>query len=208
MDIAALARMIRDVPLAGTRRLVALAGPPASGKSTLAHDLAGQDSGFRVVPMDGFHLDNAVLRERGLLHRKGAPETFDVQGFVHLVRRLTTEDEIIFPSFDRASDRAIAGTGVIGPDADTVIVEGNYLLLDRPAWRDLAPLWTFAITLSVPLPILETRLIRRWVDHGFSPDAARRKAEENDLPNARLVAEASLPGDVVLGTDSLDTAGA
>ena len=63
----------------GFRPLIGIAGPPASGKSTLAHALAEQTGGI-AVPMDGFHLDNPILEARGLRQRKGAPETFRCGG--------------------------------------------------------------------------------------------------------------------------------
>ena len=76
------------------RFIVAIAGPPGAGKSTLATDLAQKlGSGARVVPMDGYHLDDAVLAARGLRHRKSAPETFDDQGFLHLLDRLRPEED-------------------------------------------------------------------------------------------------------------------
>ena len=63
------------------RTLIAIGGPPASGKSTLAETLQErlneQSMPCGLVPMDGFHLDNEILNARGLLSRKGAPETFD-----------------------------------------------------------------------------------------------------------------------------------
>ena len=43
--------------------------------------------------MDGYHHDDAVLRARGLLARKGAPETFDVGGLAHMLDRLRRGDE-------------------------------------------------------------------------------------------------------------------
>ena len=90
-----LAARIAALPLRGRRRLVAIAGAPTSGKSTLAERLV-EELGPRaaLVPMDGFHLDNRVLDERGLRPRKGAPETFDAAGFVRLVNALRQKDEV------------------------------------------------------------------------------------------------------------------
>ena len=83
------------------RRLVALAGPPATGKSTLAgalcERLSRDGQSAVVVPMDGFHLDNRILEARGLLARKGAPETFDADGFIALIRRLKSGAEVVAP---------------------------------------------------------------------------------------------------------------
>lgn len=198
-----LVTRIKAASLRGKRRLVAVVGAPASGKSTLAEALAAADPSFRMVPMDGFHLDNDLLRDRDLLHRKGAPETFDVRGFLHLVSRLAQDDEVIYPIFNRKLDRAIAGAGVVGPTTETVIVEGNYLLLDRPGWRDLAALWDLSIRLDVPAETLETRLMQRWLDHGFSAEEAAHKVYQNDMINAQAVIADALPADISLTPDDL-----
>jgi pantothenate kinase len=189
------------------RRLVAIAAAPGAGKSTLAGQLAREVDGAAgapcaaVVPMDGFHLDNRLLEARGLLARKGAPETFDAAGFVATMRRLQTEPEVVVPLFDRDRDLAVAGAAVVGREHRVVIVEGNYLLLDRPPWDALATLWDLTIWLDVPLEELERRLVERWLAHGHDPEAARARALGNDIPNARLTISASRPGDVVLRPD-------
>src|SRR5690606_11329337 len=61
------------------RLVVAIAGPPGAGKSTLSAALHGllPEGSAEVVAMDGFHFDDAILDRRGLRARKGAPETFD-----------------------------------------------------------------------------------------------------------------------------------
>lgn len=182
---------------ADRRRLVALAGPPACGKSTFAAELA-RITGGRVVPMDGFHLDNAVLSERGLLAVKGAPETFDAAGFAALIARLAPRDEVAIPVFDRTRDIAIAGADIIAPHDDLLIIEGNYLLFDHPDWRDLAPLWDLSIRLNAPIEVLRNRLVQRWLDHGFAPDAAAARAEGNDLANAMRIKGAELPADLTI----------
>ena len=191
MQLDELAAGIARTQPKGRRRLVAIAGPPASGKSTLAETLADRVADACVVPMDGFHLDNSLLDARGLRHRKGAPETFDARGFAALVARLAAEDDVIFPTFDRVSDRAVAGAGHVSAGVRTVILEGNYLLLDRPVWRNLVPFWDRAFRLIVPREVLRDRLIARWLAHGYSPEAAERKALDNDLPNAELVLSGS-----------------
>jgi fructokinase len=198
----ALLEQIQSAPRTGRRRLVALVGPPASGKSTLAtklvEALATMESRAQVVPMDGFHLDNRLLAERGLMRRKGSPDTFDVRGLLSLVSRLPDDANVIFPLFDRARDIAIAGAGQVCDDCETLIIEGNYLLYDAPLWCELSTCWDFAIRLEVSTSMLRERLIDRWLANGLSQEQAQSRAEENDLVNAALIARHQLPADVSL----------
>lgn len=186
---------------AGHKRvLVAIAGAPGAGKSTLSEDLLPllPQGAAAIVQMDGFHHDNAVLEARGLLARKGAPETFDFAGFRHALERLkTTDDEIALPVFDRKADLARAGATVIGPEIRFVLVEGNYLLLDESPWYGLAPLFDFSIFIDVPRGELAHRLVRRWVDHGLSQEAARERAFSNDMANVERVLAARRDADLI-----------
>lgn len=192
---------LRNLP-GGTRKLIAIAGAPASGKSVISaalRDLLQQDGiAVEVVPMDGFHLDNALLDARGLRARKGAPETFDVAGFIALIHRLKREEEVVYPLFDRARDLSIAGAGVIAPECDMVIIEGNYLLFDEQPWSELVGLWDYSIWLDTPVETVRQRCISRWLTHGHDPEAARLRAEGNDLANARRIIAARLRADLTL----------
>ena len=186
-----LADTVLSVSDAGRRSLIAIAGPPASGKSTLAAELVQvlnrRDAAAVLVPMDGFHLDNALLTARGLLPRKGAPETFDADGFLHAMQRLREEPQVILPTFDRGRDISIAGAVEIGPEHRIAVVEGNYLCFAEPPWDRLAPLWDFSCFLKVGEEILLERLVRRWLRHGLSPADAEARARSNDLANARRI---------------------
>lgn len=195
-----LASDLQERPAPQGRQLIALAGPPASGKSTVAALLtqALQDNGTpaALVSMDGFHLDNPILDARGLRDRKGAPETFDLGGFAAMLERLKSGGEVIAPRFDRHLDAAIGSSVVMAPAVRTIIVEGNYLLLDAPGWRDLRAFWNLSIFLSVPEAELEARLVQRWREHGRADDDARAWIEGNDLPNIRTVLRDSGPADI------------
>ncbi|MCK0094958.1 nucleoside/nucleotide kinase family protein [Yoonia sp. F2084L] len=181
------------------RYLVAITGAPGCGKSTLADELArrlnAQGRKAIVVPMDGFHLDNAILEARNLRPRKGAPETFDAPGFLRLIRALKTGDEVFAPSFDRTRDIAIAGSVAVPAEARVVIVEGNYLMFDEAPWSELAGLWDLSVRLNVPMPELRARLIHRWLSLNYSRAVATRRAEGNDIPNAQRVIDRALPCD-------------
>lgn len=187
------------------RALIALAGPPGAGKSTLADALVQHlnaslpDTPAVVVPMDGFHYDNLILDARGLRARKGAPETFDASGFLALLHRLRdATDDVAIPVFDRVSDLSRSSARMIEPRHRLLVVEGNYLLLDRPIWRDLRPLFDFAIMLRPSLDVIEERLIQRWLDHGYDRDEAVAKAHGNDLANAQVILAESGPADMML----------
>ncbi|TVQ58776.1 MAG: hypothetical protein EA355_01005 [Rhodobacteraceae bacterium] len=200
-SLPALMARLQDLPAKG-RKLVAIAGAPASGKSVLAaalrEALRREGRAVEVAPMDGFHLDNALLDQRGLRARKGAPETFDAQGFVALVRRLAAGGEVVFPVFDRARDLSVAGAGVVTTACDMVILEGNYLLFDEDPWADLASLWDFSVWLDTPEALTLDRCIRRWLAHDHTPEQARARAEANDLVNARRILGARLPADMTI----------
>lgn len=199
-SLAALAERVLAAPHRSRRRLVAVAGAPGSGKSTLAMQLAqalsAQGSPSQVVPMDGFHLDNRILEPMGLLARKGAPETFDATGLGRLLAALGTEKQVYFPIFDRPRDLAVAGAGVLEQTCDTVIVEGNYLLLDAPHWRDMQSFWDIRISLQVADTVLRARLIDRWLAAGLSREDAIARAEGNDMKNAQMISAHALPCDV------------
>jgi len=181
------------------RCLTALAGPPAAGKSTAADALAKAVNVVRpgsaaILPMDGYHFDDAVLIKRGLRSRKGAPETFDVGGLAAMLERLkaNNEEEVAVPVFDRDLEIARAGARIIPREVRHVIVEGNYLLLDRHPWRSLASLFDTKISIETSMEELRRRLHARWSSYGLTKEAILQKVEQNDLPNARLVAAESI----------------
>jgi pantothenate kinase len=202
VDLAGLADEIA-ASQGARRRLVAVAGAPGSGKSSFAEALAAALAGrvdTAVLPMDGFHFDDTVLDARGHRPRKGAPHTFDVDGFAATLARLAADDgrEVAVPVFDRAIEIARAGARIIGPAVRLVVVEGNYLLLDDPAWTPLRTFFDATVFLDVPEPVLEDRLRARWTGYRLTPEGIRAKLEDNDLPNARLVIRSSVPADVVV----------
>ncbi|MEO5615125.1 MAG: nucleoside/nucleotide kinase family protein [Cypionkella sp.] len=187
------------------RRIIAIAGAPGSGKSTLSDYLVTtlnqrRPESSAVVPMDGFHFDDAVLHARGTHARKGAPFTFDVGGMAAALGRLkqNTETEIAVPVFDRKLEISRAGGRLISKDTALLLVEGNYLLLDQHPWAALRPVYDLTVFLRVPLADLEKRLVQRWIDYGFDPVAARKRALENDLENAKLVESLSAIADFTL----------
>ena len=203
MNLDSLVNAILEQSTGRDRFMVAIAGPPGAGKSTLAEKFAGNldqlSVSHSIVPMDGFHLDNTLLELDGTRDRKGSSFTFDALGFVHLIKRLVAHDEeVIVPVFDRKQDQAIAGVQRVALSDRIILVEGNYLLIDELPWSTLRELWDFTVFVDPGLPILEQRLIERWIRHDHDPDSARQRAMQNDLPNARYVIEHSVTADINL----------
>ncbi len=181
------------------RFLVAMAGPPGAGKSTAAAELvAALGAGALAVPMDGFHYDDAVLIARGQRDRKGAPDTFDTNGFLHLLHRLRAEDEVAIPLFDRALELSRGSAGIVGPQDRILVVEGNYLLLDEVPWNRVPGLVDMTVWLDVSEGELDRRLLDRWAFYGKTPQAARAWIDGNDMPNIRRVTRGSAPADFVI----------
>lgn len=200
-EIARLAARIFKAASGRDRFIVAIAGPPGAGKSTLAAELAGllQEKGVVVVPMDGFHFDDIVLDARGLRSRKGSPETFDAAGFAVLLERIRRrEPDIAIPIFDRSMELSRAAAAIIDRDTRFILVEGNYLLLDEEPWRGMGPLFDMTVFLDVPRGELERRLLQRWHDHGKSDDQARAWVASNDMPNVDRVITGSRKADLSL----------
>ena len=184
-----------------SRFIVAIAGPPGPGKSTLADALCdaliARGETAAVLPMDGFHMDNGILKERGLLPRKGAPETFDVRGFLDIVSAVRQGgQEVLVPVFDRSREIAIASARAIAPETRFILAEGNYLLLNEAPWTRLSGHFDLSVFVGPSVTVLEQRLRDRWL--GFGLDAAQIHAKlfENDLPNGKRVIENARPADI------------
>lgn len=189
--INTLAERILAESAAFTRYIVAIAGPPASGKSTLTdklHQRLATQASVQTVPMDGFHFDNAVLEKRNRLDRKGAPDTFDVAAFKRLLNDLQDQHEpLAVPVFDRQLDLSRGSAQIIEPDDHIILVEGNYLLTNTDPWNLPADQFNLTMFLKPPPETLEQRLIQRWLDHDHSLSQAQARARHNDLPNAEYV---------------------
>jgi pantothenate kinase len=197
-----LVEIIRNAS-SGNRIIAAVAGPPGSGKSTLADALverlnAIEAGSAAVLPMDGYHYDDMVLVPRGLRPRKGAPETFDVAGFRHMLKRLKANDEpeIAVPVFDRSIEIARAGARMIGREVRYLVAEGNYLLLDEDCWRDLKDCYDITVMIEEPEAVLRARLEERW--KALTGQALIDKIDGNDLPNGRRVMTGSVDPDYVV----------
>lgn len=182
------------------RSLLGVAGAPGAGKSTLAQQLVDGLHAAGVsavlVPMDGFHLAQRELERLGLADRKGAPDTFDVGGYVALLARLRDAADVVYaPEFRRDLEEPVAGAVRVGPEVEVVVTEGNYLLLDDGLWSTVRDLLDRTWFLEVPDDLRRERLVARHERFGRGPQDAREWALGPDERNAVLVAASAARAD-------------
>jgi pantothenate kinase len=184
----------------GGRATLGIVGSPAAGKTTLARAVARELADRSVVVgMDGFHLAQAELRRLDRADRKGAPDTFDAYGYVHLLRRLKDAKETVYaPEFRREIEEPIAGAVPVPPEIPLVITEGNYLLLDSEPWRDVRGLLDEVWFLAPDEHERIERLVTRHRRYGRSLVEARRRALGSDQRNADLIAATARHADLVV----------
>jgi pantothenate kinase len=179
------------------RFVLGLSGAPGAGKSTLAAALAAA-YGVPVVQMDGFHRTNAELAALGRLDAKGAPDTFDAEGYAAVLRRLHAGGTVLAPSFDHDLPDPLADAIEVPAEAGLVVTEGNYLLLDRPAWRavrrECDAVWHLVADQAERIE----RLVRRHEESGKAAVQARAWVLTVDQANAELVDAAAGAADELL----------
>ena len=184
------------------RYFIALSGPPASGKSTISEnlvkDLSAKGYNSSILQMDGFHYDDLILKERKLLSKKGAPETFDVMGLINFVSRLHKEDEVVIPIFDRSLELSRSSAVIISKNARVIIVEGNYVLLNSYPWSELHKFFNTTVMINCEKKNLEKRLIERWENFNLPKKEIDEKVYKNDLPNGVNVLKNSIGAEYIL----------
>ncbi|MFP3462286.1 nucleoside/nucleotide kinase family protein [Arthrobacter globiformis] len=190
-EIQQAVAQLRSRLSAGTRLLLGVAGSPGSGKSTFSACLAdalGSDAAL-VVPMDGFHLGNAIIDGTPLRQRKGAPDTFDVGGYLSLLQRLARRDEevVYAPDFRRTLDEPVAASLAVPAAVPVIITEGNYLLNDDPRWQQVRAQLDEVWFIDTPHELRLARLVERHMLFGMDRAAAEAWANGPDAANARLI---------------------
>lgn len=188
------------------RILIALAGPPGSGKSTIAEQVVQALGAIPSAPktvsvsIDGFHLPLATLHAMPnaaeAIARRGAPWTFDADAAVALVKDLGTSfnvRDIPVPTFDHAIKDPVAGGQIVKADVQVCILEGNYLLSDEGSWSDIADLVDQRWLVKVDPLLARARVATRHLAAGIEPSMALSLArtDYNDIPNGEYVAKHS-----------------
>ena len=194
-----------------SRILVMLAAPPGAGKSTLVsfmEYLAKQsipDKTVQAVGMDGFHRRQEYLlshttnmygKEIPMVDIKGAPITFDLEGLRKKIAEVAKGHPCKWPRYDRLLHNPVEDAITI--NADIVLMEGNYLLLDLDGWRDLSEYADYTISLVADEEMLRDRLIARRIATGVEREAAERFVDFSDMANVRLCLEKTKGADLEL----------
>jgi pantothenate kinase len=208
--VTSAADEIRDLLAGGSGRVVVgVTGPPGVGKSTFARRLVDEfnrdEAGFAAfLPMDGFHLSTVQLVRLGRRERKGAPDTFDVAGYVAILRRVAQGsgvEDVYVPDFERAVEEPVAAALVIPRDARLVVTEGNYLAFADGGWAGVRSAIDRLYYVDLSAEVRRARLIERHVASGRTLAEAERWVDVVDEPNAVLIAATEADCDRTLRID-------
>jgi pantothenate kinase len=173
------------------RTMIGIVGKPGAGKSTIVTEIQKQFSTKEVaiIPMDGYHLSNEELIKLGRLERKGAPDTFDVEGFISLITRVRNEigKEHTFPIFHREIEASKADEGIVLRNTKVIVIEGNYLFSEEHNWSEVFPLLDQSWFIEIDDEIRMQRLITRHIKYGKTPQEAEEWSRGSDELNARFI---------------------
>jgi pantothenate kinase len=199
------------------RGLVGIAAPAGAGKSLLGAWLAATARAmrwpeFQFMSQDGYHLPNTALDGRTgigpeghtmpLRQLKGTPETFDAPKLLADLRALKSgRDEVLLPVYSRVLHDPVPGRIRVGPEVEWVFVEGNFLFLDVPPWRDIRDLLDRKVYLDTEDDILLRRLSRRHLAAGRTKEWVEDHLRRTDGPNIRLIRTSARFADVTFTWD-------
>ena len=185
------------------RGIVGIAAPCGAGKTLLSSWLAAtaRELGltqFAFAALDGYHFPNAVLDSRcgvdpegnlvPLRLLKGTPPTFDAASLlVDLQAVKSSHRELRLPMYSRQSHEPVANCIRVGPEVEWVFVEGNFLFLDTPPWRQVRQLLDRRIYLDASDDVLRARLRLRHAAAGRDTQWIEAHFRRTDGPNISLI---------------------
>ena len=179
--------------------LVAIDGPDAAGKTTLASEVAARLMRPIVnASVDGWHNPREVRLRRGAESAEGYYlDSFDHEALVRecLEPFGSGAGRVRTASFDYQTDSGVEAQQEVASDA-VLLFDGVFLL--RP---ELRARWHLRVYLHVPESVTLARALQRDVQLFGSPDEVRRRYERRYLPGQALYREEASPleyADIVL----------
>ncbi|MCJ7598749.1 MAG: type I pantothenate kinase [Methyloceanibacter sp.] len=156
--------------------IIGLAGSVAAGKSTTARVLqallARWPSHPRIdlVPTDGFLFSNAVLEQRGLMSRKGFPESYDLPKLLNFLAALKSgKSPIEAPVYSHLIYDTLPDQGLVLDRPDIVIVEGLNVLQPAKLPKDgqaipfVSDFFDFSIFIDAAEELVESWYVERFL---------------------------------------------
>ena len=173
------------------RTLIGIVGKPGAGKSTVVEQIQNKFRSYEVsiIPMDGFHLSNEELISLGRRERKGAPDTFNVSGFISLIKKVKHEQHVDhkFPIFHREIEASIENEGIVPKESKVVVIEGNYLFSEDHNWSAVYPMLDHTWFIEIDDEVRIERLVARHIRYGKTPAEAETWSRGSDEANARFI---------------------
>ncbi|PIE34403.1 MAG: type I pantothenate kinase [Ilumatobacter coccineus] len=150
--------------------IIGIAGSVAVGKSTFARILQALLSRWPdhpqvdLITTDGFLYPNDELTRRGIMERKGFPESYDTRALVEFVKSVKSgADEVSAPVYDHLAYDIVPGKQVTVRRPDIVIIEGlNVLQVNSGASEHVSDYFDFSIYIDA-----DTADIERWYVERF-----------------------------------------
>ena len=150
--------------------VIGIAGSVAVGKSTFARILQALLSRWPAHPQvdlvttDGFLFPNAVLAERGIMDRKGFPESYDTRSLLGFLRDVKSgSPEVSAPVYDHLAYDILADARVTVRRPDIVIVEGlNVLQVNREGVEFVSDYFDLSIYVDADVADIEEWYVRRF----------------------------------------------
>lgn len=151
--------------------VIGVAGSVAVGKSTIARllrELLSRWEGtprVELVTTDGFLFPNAELERRGILDRKGFPESYDRRALLRFVSMVKSgAPEVRAPFYSHLAYDIVPDAEIVVNAPDVLIVEGLNVLQPPAPGRRLAVSDLFDFTIYVDA---RTADIARWYEERF-----------------------------------------
>ena len=151
--------------------VIGIAGSVAVGKSTSARILQAlltrwpEHPRVELITTDGFLYPNAVLESRGIMNRKGFPESYDTKRLVQFLREIKAGmPDVSAPVYSHVEYDIVKGDSQVVHQPDILIVEGlNVLQVGSDAMEFVSDYFDFSIYIDAVESDIENWYIERFL---------------------------------------------